>query len=124
MEISHYPLFDESQPVNVALDEVTLDDLRRAFSGLFDRAVRAVQAAGFDQDDVELERWLLCRLPDGTACSVRVDVLSDLQRFLQSTLTGLQSTTGRKWNVAEVQLLGLRVVAILERPAETRRPSP
>ncbi len=65
---SRHLLYAESTPFVCPLEHLNLARLRLAFAPLFERAARAVQLAGFEQDDAIIDRYLTCR--DDRVCSV------------------------------------------------------
>jgi hypothetical protein len=107
-------LYSETTPVEWAADRLDLDQLRRRFGELFDRAAHAVQLAGFEQDDAVLERKLVCRVASGIEHVVTADALSDRTAFRAHLESQVQAATEGSANLDEVVITGLRVSALLQ----------
>lgn len=111
---SRTTVFSSVTPVNFAVADLNLDDLRRSFAPTFDQAAHAIQLAGFEQDDGVINRWLVCRV-NGREPEVIAESLADTDRFRQTLLAGLEAQLGVAVNANEVAIVGLRVDAVLER---------
>jgi hypothetical protein len=86
-----------------------LPEVRVRFSELFDRAAAAVFSAGFDLDDVIVERRLTLRVNDSTEHETPADFLSDaalLEAGIRSSLTQYG------WNSADIQRLSLTTISL------------
>ncbi len=64
--------------------EVDLGRLRSAVAELMEKGAHAVQVDGYEQDDVELERWAVMRYAAGEehSLTVPIEALTDRQRLL------------------------------------------
>jgi len=92
-----------------------LDELRRLFLKLCDDTAQAVQSAGHDLDEVIVERFLRCRLCDSSTFDAPADVLSDKERLLHSLSETARRNQGLSMDAGSLHVVGLRVVAYLER---------
>jgi hypothetical protein len=110
-------IFEESVQVDLLLAAVNLDHVRSLFSGLFDRAAGAVHGAGFDLDDVVVERYVSCRGAHGNHL-IREVPLSRLDRFA-SAVEGLGSPALGP-STTRIVGIGVRVFVehIPEQPAD------
>lgn len=107
-------LHSETKPMKVAAGEVDLDALRRALAELFELAARAVQVAGFEQDDAVIERLLVCRVQGEREYTIRAEALSDETRFLRCVEQQIHAQAKRVVCSSEITIVGLGVVATLE----------
>ncbi len=76
-------LFTCAAPVKTAVASLDLDRLRVIFRDLFDDADSKLQREGFDHDEIEIRRFLLCRRQDGTTLRINTDSLADRKTLLE-----------------------------------------
>lgn len=107
-------VFDETVPSALDGGGSDLAELRDQFQPPFERAAHAVQVLGFEQDDAIIERRLRCQLPDGSELEVAADFLGDAVAFREHLRRAIGTTRGAI-TVEHCRIVGLRVVAILER---------
>ena len=107
-------VYDETVPIEMRVDGHDLDRLRRGFAELFDRAAHAVQLAGYEQDDAVLERFLIVRSAYGEEVVVRADWLADRERLVDQVASELGRAIGGTWKPSDIQLIKIKVVAVLE----------
>ena len=107
-------LWEATLPVDFAALDVDLDRLRRGFAALFDDAARAVQLAGYQQDDTVLERLLLCRIGEKVERMITVDCLSDRSRFLDHIRAQALGPADAPSRLRAVRIVGLKVVSVLD----------
>ena len=106
-------VFSRVTPVDFAVADLNLDDLRRSFAELFDQAAHAIQLAGYEQDDGIINRWLVCRVGE-RELKVPADTLADADRFRRALLAEVEAQLCVAVDRDEVAIIGLRVDAILE----------
>ena len=80
-------IFEGGADWDVSLAQIDLDAVRRKFSELFDQAARANTLAGFDLDDVLVERHIVCTMGGAAPIKVVADHLSDRDRLLAHVLS-------------------------------------
>ena len=85
-------VFENSAPCNTSLADVDLDAVRRAFCTLMDEAAHANTLAGFDLDDVLVERQVACSAAGMPETIVAADHLSDCERFSHHMLNAVRPT--------------------------------
>ena len=107
-------VYAETVPIEMRVDDLDLDRLRRGFAELFDRAAHAVQLAGYEQDDAVLERFLIVRCAGGEEIVVRADWMMDCERLADHVASELGRTIDGTWKPSDVQLIKIKVVAVLE----------
>jgi hypothetical protein len=107
-------VYAETVPIEMRVGDLDLDRLRRGFAELFDRAAQAVQLAGYEQDDAVLERFLIVRSAGGEEIVVRADWLADRERLVRQIAAGLEDRSRGPVDVADVQIVGARVEAVVE----------
>jgi hypothetical protein len=107
-------VYAETVPIEMRVDDLDLDRLRRGFAELFDRAAHAVQLAGYEQDDAVLERFLIVRCAGGEEIVVRADWLADRERLAEHIASELERAVDGTWTPSDVQLTKIKVVAVLE----------
>ena len=107
-------VYNETNPLEMTVDRLDLERLRKGFAELFDRAAQAVQLAGYEQDDAVFDRYLLVQVADGAKVSIRADWLADRERLVGHITSELHGEIGGAWKLADVQLVGIGVVAVLE----------
>ena len=107
-------VYAETVPIEMRVDDLDLDRLRRGFAELFDRAAHAVQLAGYEQDDAVLERFLIVRSAYGEEVVVRADWLADRERLIRQIAAELEDRSRGPLDVSDVQIVGARVEAMLE----------
>jgi len=107
-------VYAETVPIEMRVDGLDLDRLRRGFAELFDRAAQAVQLAGYEQDDAVLERFLIVRSAYGEEIVVRADWLADRERLADDVASELERAIGGTRKPLDVQLIKIKVVAVLE----------
>ncbi len=107
-------VYVETAPIEMRVDDLDLDRLRRGFAELFDRAAHAIQLAGHKQDDAVLERFLIVRSAGGEEIAVRADWLADRERLADHVASELGPAIGATWRPSDVQLIKIKVVAVLE----------
>ncbi len=108
-------LFDESRPIRAPLTRLDIESLRRSFAALGDRAAQAVIAAGFDQDDVVLDRLMRCHVDDTVGAELPADWLADAGRLSGAIIAALSSRAQRPIPIEGVTIESVRVRAVLER---------
>ena len=106
-------VYAETVPIEMRVDDLDLDRLRRGFAELFDRAAHAVQLAGYEQDDAVLERCLVVGAA-GAEFTMRVDWLVGRERLIRQIVAGLEDRSCGPLDVSGVQIVGARVEAMLE----------
>ena len=104
-----------TQDVALSLHDLPLDTLQREFGLLFDRAARALQKTGLDQDDVLFERRLVCRHGERT-CDVHADWLADRDRLVQSVRDAFADANKLPSADSDVRIEALRVDVIADHP--------
>ncbi len=107
-------VYAETVPIEMRVDDLDLDRLRRGFAELFDRAAHAVQLAGYEQDDAVLERFLIVRSAGGEEVVVRADWLADRERLADHVVSKLNEAIGGTRKPSDAQLIKIKVVAVLE----------
>jgi hypothetical protein len=107
-------VYAETVPIEMRVDGLDLGRLRRGFAELFDRAVQAVQLAGYEQDDAVLERFLIVRSAGGEEVVVRADWLADRERLVDHVASELERAIDGTWKPSDVKLIKIKVVAVLE----------
>ena len=111
---SRQVVYNESLPMEMVAAELDLERLRGGFAELFDRAARAVQLAGYEQDDAVFERYLIVRTAERAEVSIGAEWLADrgrLVRHLAESLDG--GVTGV--DLSGVCIKGIRVEAVVDR---------
>ncbi len=108
-------LFEEKLSIDMPLDQLSLDTIRQGFSTLFDRALLGVQKEGLDLDDVEMNRFLLCRATGKKEFKVPADSLSDLDRLKNSIIQNFRNHD-RNSQVDDLYIVGLLVGVITDQP--------
>ena len=97
-------LLTETAAVRLPLDDLDMDALRGGFSGLFDRAARAIQLQGLEQDDVVFDRFLLCECAR-ERFEVAAEWLSDRDRLISS----IRARASALPNRTDITIVELRV---------------
>jgi len=87
-------LHTESFPFEQPLTKLDLRALQAGFSALFDAAAVAVRRAGYDLDDVVLERIMVCEDPDGTPFDVAAEPLSDRDELIRRVVRSASHLDG------------------------------
>ena len=108
---SRQVVYDETLPIEMAAAELDLERLRRGFAELFDRAAQAVQLAGYEQDDVVLERFLIVRTVCGEEMTLSAEWLSDRERLVQHLVRECRGIIGQRLDFSDVRVIGLRIAA-------------
>lgn len=108
-------LFDESRPIRAPLAGLDIEALRRTFAALGERAALAVSAAGFDQDDVVLDRLMRCHADDTLEAELPADWLADAGRLAGAIIAALATTAQRPIPIEVATIESVRVRAVLER---------
>ena len=108
-------LYSETLPIDEVAAELDLAELRRRFAPMFDRAARAVQLAGYEQDDTVVARVLVCRAGEQGRVEVPAEFLADRARLLGVVTRAVTASVGRPVAASAVQLIGLKVSAYRER---------
>ena len=80
-------IFEGGAEWETSLAQIDLDEVHRKFSELFDQAARANTLAGFDLDDVLVERHVVCTMDGVEPIKVSADHLSDRDRFVAHVLS-------------------------------------
>lgn len=115
-------LHTEEMAFHSSLADLDLRRLQLAFSDLFDRASEAIQRLGLDQDDIVLDRFLICRTPEGPH-DIPAEWISDKARLIQSVQAHLRSFAKGSPQAPvpplAAEILGLKVVVRAE-PFPTR----
>lgn len=96
-------------------DQLSLDKIRQGFSTLFDRALLGVQKEGLDLDDVEMNRFLLCRTAQKSEIRIPADSLSDLDR-LKNSIIQIIRNHDRNSQDDDIYIIGLFVEVITDQP--------
>ena len=111
-------IFEGGADWDVSLAEVDLDAVRRKFSELFDQAAHANTLAGFDLDDVLVERHIVCTADGLTPIKVAADHLSDRERFMAHVLSTVNAADHGgpcpPYVTEQVKIVELRVTVIRE----------
>lgn len=105
------------------LDRISMDELRRAFAPMFDRAAHAVEAAGYAQDDSVVVRKVRCRHQSGSERSavsgdewfVEAESLSDQERLNSRIRLAARESGVEALADGDIIVSGLRVEAFIER---------
>ncbi len=105
-----------TENVALSLHHLPLETLQREFGLLFDRAARALQKTGLDQDDVLFERRLVCRRGDQTR-DVPADWLADRDRLVQCVRSAFPDANDFPSAGGDVRIEALRVDVTADRPA-------
>jgi len=105
-------IHEETVPCNVPLDELDLDWLRRQFSALFDRAAGAVNRAGYDLDDVIVERFVTTSAENRERLHTAPHSLSDSDRFVREITAALRGQANA--NPVNPKIVGHSVRVTLE----------
>jgi hypothetical protein len=96
-------------PFESTLAELDMRRLQVAFSDLFDRAAEAIQRLALDQDDIVLDRILVCRTPAGLR-ETPAEWLADKDRLIAGLQAHLGTPTETKRDSAPPSIAGLKVV--------------
>lgn len=112
MQAKRRLVFEETRPVQVRVDRLDLEWLRRQFAEPFDGAAQAVQRAGLDQDDTVVERILVCDFGgQDPPVSVPAAWLSDRARLQQALLEHCRKSGRDGAALEDITIIGLRVEA-------------
>ena len=119
-EIRRTIIAEARAAVDFSLDALDLAFLRRAFSELFDAAAADVTRAGYDLDDVVMDRFLICRAPGGgesaeVVATLPVTTLVDRVRLIEDTCEAFRRVSGSQAPRDGIRVQGLLVTATLER---------
>lgn len=106
-------LFEEKLRIDMSLDQLQLDAIRQDFSALFDRALLGVQKAGLDLDDVEFNRFLICRTTEKSEIRIPANSLSDAERMKNSIIQNIQSHDNNA-QPCNIHVIGLVVEVIAD----------
>jgi len=110
---SRQVVYHETLAMEMSAAALDLERLRRGFAELFDRAARAVQLAGYEQDDAVFERYLFVRTAEGAEALIGAEWLADrgrLVRHIAESLVGC--VTGV--DLSGVCIKGIRVEAVVD----------
>lgn len=115
--------YQENAAFVANLDRISMDELRRAFAPMFDRAAHAVEAAGYAQDDSVVVRLIRCRHQSGSErCGVsgdewtaEADSLSDQERLISRIRLAAREAGIEAQAEGDIIISGLRVEAFIER---------
>lgn len=77
MKLSRTVLFEMSSPFPTSIEALDLTILRQAYSLLFDRVAQEVFRHRLDLDDVEVERFMVCRNADQGMSRIPLSSLAD-----------------------------------------------
>ena len=121
-ELLRTTIADVRVAVDFPLDALDLAFMRRAFSELFDTAAADVTRAGYDLDDVVVDRFLICRVPGGdksaeVVATLPVTTLVDRVRLIEDTFEAFRQESGSQAPCDGVRVEELRAKATLERLA-------
>jgi len=107
-------LLEETMPFSADTETLELNELRAAFSTLFDQTAQKVFLEGLDLDDVIVERLIDCRRGDGATVRVPLPSLSDRVAVVNAVQeAGADGARPRCGGTSEVCAIVTR--AILER---------
>jgi len=109
----HADFIPVSKPLD-ALDEVWL---RQRFSELFDRSGQAIHRAGYDLDDVVVDRIIICVQCGGSEWQEPAEPLSDVRRMkerIRQRAASHSLTQPSGESDSEVQVVRIGVEAYLE----------
>jgi len=94
---------------------VDLPRLRRAFSELMERAAHAVLCDGYDLDDAEFERLIVCRYAGQAATRViAAESLTDAERLFAPFHAAAAPPGAEPGPAGEVEIVGLRVQVVAD----------
>ena len=110
---NRHVVFDETVAMEMSAAALDLDCLRKGFAELFDRAARAVQLAGYEQDDAVFERYLLVRTADGAEVTIEANWLADRERLIRHIVESLRGFPGVEMDFLGVSIVGVRVEAVV-----------
>jgi hypothetical protein len=120
-EIGLLTIFEGSADWDASLAQIDIEAVRRKFSELFDRAAHANTLAGFDLDDVLVERHIVCTIDGVTRVKVSADHLSDRERFMVHVLSTVNAADHGgpcpAYVTEQVKIVELRVTVIRENRA-------
>lgn len=111
---SRQVVFNETLPLEMAVAALDLERLRRGFAELFDRAARAVQLVGYEQDDALFERYLVLRTVDGTEVTTGAEWLADRERLVRHIAGSVHGSNTASVELSPVSIIGIRVEAVVE----------
>lgn len=121
-ELLRTTIADARAAVDFSLDALDLAFLRRAFSELFDAVAADVTRAGYDLDDVLVDRFLICRVPGGdesaeVVATLPVTTLVDRVRLIENAFEAFRQESGSQAPCDGIRVEELRASATLERLA-------
>lgn len=106
--------------IHQQLPDIDLSTLRQGFLNLMDSTARAVTSAGYDLDDVDIDRFVLCRVvgvQDETGIEGEFSVpaeLADAQRLASSIRSAsLRKSSGQNTSAA-IEIIALEIHAVRE----------
>lgn len=108
-------LLEKSITMDMPLNQLDLDAIRRGYSKLFDQAAIGIQQAGYDLDDIEIQRSAICSLERGDIQQFEINSIGDESRFTAEILNKIspvdceQSDLQTKIRISE---LSVRVVIV------------
>lgn len=109
-------LYEEDLCWQADLQTISLDELRRAFGAMFDRAACVVEGAGFALDDSIVQRFIRCRRRGiGGEWRAEAESLTDRERLIAAVLKAGREAGLSVEDAGDIDVVGLQVDAMVER---------
>ena len=107
-------LLEKSITMDMSLDQLDLDVVRRRYSELFDQAAIGIQRAGYDLDDIEIQRSVICSLEKDDIQQFDINSIANETRFTAEILDKI-SPVRRVQNDLQTKILisGLSVRVVI-----------
>ncbi len=103
-------LLEKSITMDMPLDQLDLDAVRRGYSELFDQAAIGIQRAGYDLDDIEIQRSVICSLEMGDIQQFTINSIADQTRFTTEIIEKiLQNSSEQSEQQTKIRISGLSV---------------
>jgi len=102
-------LFEETIAIQARLDQLDWKDIRLQFAQLMERAAKATQQAGYEQDDVVVDRMLVCSLESQSQVIIPADWLADSRKMVQSIVHACHESAPDR-----IRVVGLAIIAVRE----------
>jgi len=103
-------LLEKSITTDMSLDQLDLDVVRRGYSELFDQAAIGIQRAGYDLDDIEIQRSIICSLEKNDIQQFDINSIADETRFTAEILNKISpENCGQRDLQTKIRISGLSV---------------
>lgn len=103
-------LLEKSITMDMSLGQLDLKAVQRGYSELFDQAAIGIQRAGYDLDDIEIQRSVICSLNMGDIQQFTINSIADSTRFTTEIIKKIsQNRQGKSLKHTKIRISGLSV---------------